>query len=325
MKRLCLVGVALTVLGFAVPAMAAPISYQFQTIINPNDSTFTQLLGINDASTIAGYFGSGAAGHPNQGFTLTLPSSFTPENFPGSAQTQVVGINNLGNTAGFYITGGMTPTTNGFLDTGGVFSTVDAPATVFNQLLGLNNNGEAAGYSSAIDPAGMNGQEAYTEQGGTFTYLTSLLPSGTQNNQATGVNDSGEVSGFYVDSLGVTHGFLLNGSTLTTIDPTGSMFTQALGVNNLGQVSGVYIDSGMVQHGFLDINGTFQTIDDPAGFGTTTVNGLNNQDQLVGFYVDGNDNTDGFVASPTPEPGSLLLLSTGLAGFGAYRRRRQRG
>src|SRR6516225_8365396 len=77
----------------AVHAAPGPATgYHFQSIASPQDTTFTQLLGINDQGTIAGYFGSGAAGHPNKGFTLTLPNTFTPENYPGSAQTQVVGI-----------------------------------------------------------------------------------------------------------------------------------------------------------------------------------------------------------------------------------------
>src|SRR5215469_6482579 len=78
----------------------AQISYTFQTVNFPGD-TFTQLLGINNFGDIAGYQGSGLTGHPNQGFTLDLPSTFTTENFPHAVQTQVIGINNLFTTAGF--------------------------------------------------------------------------------------------------------------------------------------------------------------------------------------------------------------------------------
>lgn len=120
-------------------------------VIFPGD-TFTQLLGINNAGTIAGYHGSGATGHPNRGFRLTLPNTFKSENFPGSAQTQVIGINNLGNTDGFYIdTAGVT---HGFLDMKGTFTTIDFPksSSVLTQLLGLNDKNEAAGYwQNALD------------------------------------------------------------------------------------------------------------------------------------------------------------------------------
>jgi len=111
MKRPVLkLGLAVLVCAFTSALLrAGTITYNFQSISNPNDVTFTQLLGINNAGAIAGYFGSGATGHPNQGFTLILPNSFTSENFPSSVQTQVVGINNAGDTAGFYIdTAGVT-------------------------------------------------------------------------------------------------------------------------------------------------------------------------------------------------------------------------
>src|ERR1700722_8773092 len=63
--------------------------YNFTTI-NFTGDPFTQLLGINDDSLIAGYHGSGMTPtSPNKGFRLTLPSTFTAENFPGSSQTQV--------------------------------------------------------------------------------------------------------------------------------------------------------------------------------------------------------------------------------------------
>lgn len=51
----------------------------FTTIDNPLDPTFNQLLGINTAGVISGYYGSGAPGHPNQGYTIAAP---TPNSFP---------------------------------------------------------------------------------------------------------------------------------------------------------------------------------------------------------------------------------------------------
>jgi hypothetical protein len=59
----------------------ASYNYNFQTV-NFSGDAFTQLLGINSYSEIAGYHGSGAAGHPNKGFRLTLPKQFASENYP---------------------------------------------------------------------------------------------------------------------------------------------------------------------------------------------------------------------------------------------------
>jgi hypothetical protein len=41
--------------------------YQVLTLNDQRDITFNQLLGINNEGLIAGYFGSGNAGHPNKG------------------------------------------------------------------------------------------------------------------------------------------------------------------------------------------------------------------------------------------------------------------
>jgi uncharacterized membrane protein len=282
----------------AMSAVANAVTYTFKTVIFPGD-TFTQLLGIDDFGVIAGYHGSGAMGHPNVGFVFTLPNNFTIENFPGAAQTQVIAINDAFKTAGFYIdTGGVT---HGFLrKANGVFSTVDLPGTSFNQLLGQNFRGQAAGYLADPTAFTFDHPYIYDENGGVFEEIVN--PLAANGSQATGINDLEQVCGFYVDSGGATHGFLLNAGTLTTLDfPGATGFTQALGLNDEGRVVGVYnVGTGMTTatHGFIYKNGHFQSVDDPDGIGTTTINGVNNFGQIVGFYVDSKGNTDGFIGSP---------------------------
>ena len=86
--------------GIACPR----VTYKFQTINDPADPTFNQLLGINTQGVIAGYFGSGAAGRPNQGYLLFPPyfqNYYANNNFPNSVQTQVTGLNNNGVIVGF--------------------------------------------------------------------------------------------------------------------------------------------------------------------------------------------------------------------------------
>src|SRR5271169_3503839 len=59
---------ALTAVAFAWGAQPAQAYYVFQDVVNMTDPTFNQELGINNSDKISGYFGSGMAGHPNQGY-----------------------------------------------------------------------------------------------------------------------------------------------------------------------------------------------------------------------------------------------------------------
>ena len=124
------------------------------------------------------------------------------------------------------------------------------------------------------------------------------IPAAVGGAQATGVNNSGQICGFYVDSQGVNHGFLLNFGLFLTLDVPNSIFTQALGLNNKGQVVGDYMDSSGATHGFVwTMAGGFQTVDNPNDIGTTVVNGINDKGVLVGFYGTSPTNS-GFVAFP---------------------------
>jgi len=281
----------LTVALLLSTSMWAQSVYSFQTVNYPGDN-FTQLLGINNSLLIAGYHNA----DQNSGFTLKLPFLFTTENYPNSMMTQVIGINNSNVTDGFYVDN--SGNTHGFYRNQGSYTTVDYPGSQFNQLLGQNDMWQAAGYYSlSQDNSTPDFPYVYDEMGGVFQVIT--IPGAVGGAQATGVNNSQQVCGFYIDANGVNHGFLLSFGVLVTLDVPGSTFTQALGLNNQGQVVGAYLDANGNSHGFIWTSKVgFQTIDDPKGIGTTLVNGINDKGVLVGFYVDSEGNSDGLVAFP---------------------------
>jgi hypothetical protein len=298
LKSSLLLGAAVTLSGSAAHAQA------FTNIIDPANPTFTQALGINDAGTIAGY---GNAAIFN-GFTLTLPSNFTRENFPGAdGGTQVIGISNGASptTVGFSITGGVT---NGFANTSGTFTTVDDPGFAFTQLLGINGSGTTAAGYWTHDATGATGQLAGIVTGGpgftspTFIGINHLLPANV-NSQATGVNDSGWVVGFFQPTTSTFTGFVDKSGIASSITFPGSVDTQALGVNDLGEIVGDYTLANGDMFGFLDKGGVFTTID-PAGSTAVTANGINDLGQVVGFYtaaVAADQSTIGFETT-IPEP-----------------------
>ena len=286
---------------------ASTTSYSFRTLDNARDLTFNQLLGVNDEGLIAGYFGSGAQGHPNQGYLLApRAGAYVNENFPHSVQTQVTGLNNEGVTVGFWSSmnnANMVNDNHGFVDVDGHFRTADFPtgspaAPPVDQLLGVNDNDVAVGFYT--DANGNNHGYEYNIRSGRFSTVTYQDASLT----AAAINDRGDVAGFYTNpGSGNTDGFIkVRNQTFIDLAVSGASSTMALGVNNSDEVVGTYTvgsGSSAVMHGFTwTPQHGFSTIDDPHGIGTTTINGVNDFGQLVGFYVDANGNTDGFLAAP---------------------------
>ena len=200
-------------------AGGGPVSYGFKTLDNQADPTFNQLLGINNDGTIAGYFGSGAAGHPNQGYRLLPPhghGSYQSENFPGSVQTQVTGLNNKGVTVGFWSSANnasMVNDNSGFWARGGQFHTANFPAAAaasppVDQLLGVNDSGVAVGFWT--DANGDN--HGYLVNVNTGTYRSVTDPNAPSASlTAAAINSGGGIAGFYTNQSGNTDGFLMAG------------------------------------------------------------------------------------------------------------------
>jgi probable HAF family extracellular repeat protein len=282
--------------------------YQVLTLNDRRDLTFNQLLGINNQGLIAGYFGSGAAGHPNQGFVLRPPfaqGDFGSENFPGAAQTQVTGLNDTGITVGFYSTMNSMNTANdnniGFWRADGRYHAVSFPTRnnampSVNQLLGVNDTGTAVGFYN--DSKGNAHGYAYNLRTRRFKMIT---VRGATSLTATAINNMGAAAGFYMTAKGATDAFVqFHGGRTVTIAMPGASATQAFGLNDAGEVVGTYTTgtgNNAVTHGFTWMNGKFTGVNYPKA-SSTTINGVNNEGDIVGFYTDAKGNTDGFVGLP---------------------------
>jgi hypothetical protein len=284
----------------------AASSWSFSTLDNQNDPTFNQLLGINNHGQIAGYFGSGAQGHPNQGYLLNLSrngSWYANENVPHTVQTQVTGLNDLGVTVGFWSGQNTASQSNdniGFYASGGHFHSVAFPtrnnaSPPVNQLLGVNDSDVAVGFYT--DAKGNNHGYAYSI---TRHWFHTVRMGGTTSLTATGINNEGDIAGFFTNLAGVVKAFLLYpDGRVTTLAFPGAASTQAFGVNDAREVVGTYTTgsgNGAKTFGFTwSPFAGFRSVSDPLGLGTTTINGVNDAGDLVGFYTDAAGNTDGLL------------------------------
>ena len=276
----------------------------FTTIDNFADPTFNQLLGINNAGVISGYYGSGAQGHPNQGYTIAPPyTTFVPENLPGSVQTQATGIAGNAVTVGFWSpTNTGTDSNFGFVRLANGFTYVSVNNTLVasnpevNQLLGVNGGEIAVGFyhDASNAPQGY----AYAVKTGTITPVT---VSGATSSAATGINNKNLICGFFTNGSGLTQGFVqpLAGGSLITLLIPGSTTTQLLGINDFGIAVGFYVGSDGFTHGirYNIATGKVTFIDDPQGVMGTVLNGINDKGEIVGFYTDAADNTHGVLVT----------------------------
>jgi hypothetical protein len=127
-----------------------------------------------------------------------------------------------------------------------------------------------------------------------------------------GINDLGEIVGYYEDANNVNHGFVRSATgVITTFDapgacgaaapPAGCAYngTFAYGINSLGAVVGQYWDENTVPHGFLRAaNGSINKFDVPrAGYLTLPVS-INAWGLITGYAYDANFVVHGLLVKP---------------------------
>src|SRR5215211_5724030 len=205
--------------------------------------------------------------------------------------TEGRGINNSRTVAGDYVISD--GTLHSFFWSGGTFTEYDVPGTVQTNLLSINDGGD---FTGGFDPDGSGIFQAFVSVDAT---LTSFSVPAALSTFAYEIDNSEElVVGYFIDSLGILHGYYrdANGELHFPIDPSGSTATVLFGLNDRNWVVGRYGDSAGATHGlfFLPPN-QFFTFDYP-GSTFTSLNGINDKGVICGRYVDASGIAHGFLA-----------------------------
>jgi hypothetical protein len=205
----------------------------------PGGGSAATAFGINDNGNIVGQYTLGGQmpgffldSHEGNGFVrINAPSG------PDIVNAQ--GVSAKGEIVGFYV--GSDGQDHGFIAnisqakhsqlTGTAIADPTIPAVagtpgatfVFSQILGINSNGIAVGYygDSTTSQHGF----LYNVKTGQYTFMddpAEAFNNGVEVTQITGINDSGEITGFYSDANGVFHGFFAWPNGLTCPESTAS-------------------------------------------------------------------------------------------------------
>ena len=119
--------------------------------------------------------------------------------------------------------------------------------------------------------------------------FTSFDFPGAMLTNAQGINPEGDIVGFYLDTAGSQHGFLLRNGEFRELNFPDAEGTAARGINPGGQIVGSYSEkTGTAPaniHGWLLSQGTFSEVQFPGHLGTFAQRILPNGD-ILGCYHD---------------------------------------
>jgi probable HAF family extracellular repeat protein len=207
-------------------------------------------------------------------------------NVPGSQSTSMTGINNSGAIAGNY-TDASGVSHCGLL-VGHTLTNIDDPNEVGSSTscTGINNSNQVVGSYGNL--GGFSNGFIYTA--GTFQDI--IVPTATAGTVAVGINDLGQVVGFFADQVG-THGFFYNGSAYQQLDMGGGVLaTFGFGINKAGIITIQAFTSGGEFTSALLIGNIYHPLNVP-GATSSAIHFINNRNQAVFAWVDSSGNTHG--------------------------------
>src|SRR6185295_11167834 len=113
-----------------------------------------------------------------------------------------------------------------------------------------------------------------------------------------GINNLKRIVGSYVDTSGVSHGFLLKKGVFTSIDPRGAAGARAAGINIFGHIVGLWTDdpscSDCFTKAFLRTPRGLEELKFPGALETVAY-GINAVGQIVGGYLGKDDVFHGYL------------------------------
>jgi uncharacterized membrane protein len=287
--------------------------------LNVPGSASTTLGGINDSGTIVGSFTNVIDGTAFTSFVYR-DGVFSNLDGPSGAISSVVrGISNSGVIVGVFATEGVALTRRSFLFDGTSYTELMLP---FGE--GAARSISPNGRYVAGDVFGNNAGFVYDlVTGQAQTFGAESFVTVTQ-----GVNDHGQVVGSRSargpDGLLQTRPFLFDANSGVFIENPESYagLTEARprAINNNGVVGGFSFGGGaFIREGEQITSLTFESVS------FATIYGINSDGLAVGYTTTGvgpGSFSQGFIATPVPEPASLVLLLIGGIGLMALRRSR---
>jgi probable HAF family extracellular repeat protein len=224
--------------------------------------------------------------------------------FPG-AIAQVNGSSETCSFTFFKVLQGSVPGIGGINDSDVVSGTVQQIQTMYGFIRkpnGVTNTFLVNGHPAQASKINNQGYVVGSAQAGfrrspTGQILTLKDPNGANGTFAHGINNTGEIVGWYDTSAAVQKGFIYKNGAYTSFSHSGWFFLQAEGVNKFGVIVGSYLDSANKMHGFLYHGGMYATLNFP-GASNTDALGINDAGQIVGWYLpSGSSYSQGFLYS----------------------------
>jgi|SRR5580704_156390 probable HAF family extracellular repeat protein len=212
----------------------------------PAGSFTSYLSGVNKYGVaVGGYCSVGGGCNPEvgeRGYWYDLATGkITTIHFPmKGAATTAYGINDKGSIVGGYCPnavvcpqGAFSPALDGFIETNGVFTTLNYPGAQATTAAAINNAGAVVGFYDINN----TGPHAFLYQNGTFTNID--YP-GSNYTAATAINNGGVVAGYFSSTTTGLHGFTYQNGKFTQIDKPKATGTAVTGINDRNDLVGVW-------------------------------------------------------------------------------------
>lgn len=212
----------------------------FKTFLFPGSSS-TIASGVNNARKIVGSYFT-VSSNVWHGFETVRGSPITID-YPGAAQTFPTGINNRDQIVGSYVP--QSEPLTGFILSNGQFTTLSVEGDSETLPAAINDSGAVVGWWDTALYA-----YPFIYMDGSYTLPTA--PPTAQLTLFTGINNKGEIAGYYLETdSAVSKGFIFVNGVYNIISIPNAESVKLGGINDHGDITGTIMTRAGDQPAFL--------------------------------------------------------------------------